>query len=294
MRTGEGLVGVAGLQRQNDRTLFTPDERRLLDALLDQTALAVERARLVTRVDEARVVAEADKLRVAMLTSLSHDLRTPLASVLGAATSLISNRNLYSPHQTDELLATIREEAERLDRFVGNLLDMSRLEAGVVGAKPETTDFGELVQISLKRLARRLSKHKIIIDLPSNLPLVSTDPLLMEQALVNLLDNAAKYSPVDSQIRIAARPFAQIVLVTVEDEGLGIAPDEMSHIFDKFYRAKAADQRIAGTGLGLAVARGFVEAFGGKLDASNRTDRSGAILTIALPIAAEGIVPLGK
>ena len=149
MRTGEGLAGVAGLQRQDDRTLFTPDERRLLDALLDQTALAIERSRLVERVDEAQVLAEADKLRVAMLTSLSHDLRTPLASILGAATTLIAGRNLYDARQTDELLATIREEAERLDRFVGNLLDMSRLEAGALGAKPETLDVTELVEASI-------------------------------------------------------------------------------------------------------------------------------------------------
>jgi two-component system sensor histidine kinase KdpD len=293
MRTGEGLVGVAGLQRQDDRTLFTPDERRLLDALLDQTALAVERARLVARADEAQVIAEADKLRVAMLTSLSHDLRTPLASILGAATTLISDRSLYDTQQTDELLATIREESERLDRFVGNLLDMSRLEAGALGVRREATDVGELAQASIKRLARRLSGHRIVLDLPSNLPLVFTDPLLIEQALVNLLDNAAKYAIADSEIRIRAHATPQKVLVTVEDEGSGIPPEALPHIFDKFYRAKAADRRVAGTGLGLAVARGFVEAFGGALEAANRADRSGAVMTITIPIASEAEISHG-
>ena len=287
MRTGEGVVGVAGLLRQDERSLFTPDERRLLDALLDQTALAIERSTLVERVDEAQVRAEADKLRVAMLTSLSHDLRTPLASILGAATTLITGRNLYDVQQTDELLATIREEAERLDRFVGNLLDMSRLDAGVLGAKPESVDVADLVETATKRLARRLSGHRLELVLPQDLPPVSADTLLLEQAIFNLLDNAAKYAPAGTSIHLQAHQTENKVILTISDEGPGIPPEELPHIFDKFYRAKAADSRVAGTGLGLAVARGFVEAFGGSLDAANRTDRSGAIMTITLPIAAE-------
>ncbi|MES2255349.1 MAG: sensor histidine kinase KdpD [Pseudomonadota bacterium] len=288
MRTGEGLVAVAGLQRPDNRTLFTPDERRLLDALLDQTALAIERSRLVERVDEAQVLAQADKLRVAMLTSLSHDLRTPLASILGAATTLLAGGSLYDAGQTKEFLTTIREEAERLDRFVGNLLDMSRLEAGVLGAKPEALDLFELVETAIKRLSRRLASHKIAIDLPSDLPQVRADPVLLEQAIVNLLDNAVKYSPSGASIQIHARTDPDRVILTITDEGSGISPEALPHIFEKFYRAKASDSRIAGTGLGLAVARGFVEAFDGKLDASNRSDRTGAVLTISLPVATDG------
>jgi two-component system sensor histidine kinase KdpD len=241
----------------------------------------------VERVDEAQVLAEADKLRVAMLASLSHDLRTPLASILGAATTLIASRNLYDVRQMDELLATIREEAERLDRFVGNLLDMSRLEAGALGAKLENLDVLELVETATKRLARRLSLHKLVVDLPPDIPLVRADPLLLEQAIFNLLDNAAKYAETGTTIRIGARRIADKILLTIADEGTGISVEALPHIFDKFYRAKAADRRIAGTGLGLAVARGFVEAFGGSLDAANRTDRIGAIMTITLPVAPE-------
>ena len=294
MRTGEGLVGVIGLQRHDDKAMLTPEERRLLDALIDQTALAIERAQLVERVDEAQVRAEADKLRVAMLTSLSHDLRTPLASILGAATTLLASHRLYDAEQTEELLATIREEAERLDRFVGNLLDMSRLEAGALGVKTETVDVSELVDDAGKRLARRLSSHPIKLDLAADLPLVSVDPLLLEQALMNLLDNAVKYAPAGSPIRIRARASDKRVLLTVEDEGPGIPPESLAHIFDKFYRAKAADRRVAGTGLGLAVARGFVEAFGGSLVAANRTDRSGALLTMSLPIASDAAKSHGR
>lgn len=284
MRTGQGLVGVIGLLGQDGRGLYSPDERRLLESLIDQTALAIERSLLAERVDEAQVRAEADKLRVAMLSSLSHDLRTPLASILGASTSLLAGRDLYDARQTADLLATIREEAERLDRFVGNLLDMSRLEAGVLGAKPETAALHDLVEAALERLSRRLAGHRLAIDLPDALPQVRVDPLLFEQALINVLDNAAKYAPTSSTIRLGAQADAARVVLTVADEGAGIPPDDLVHVFDKFYRAKAADRRAAGTGLGLAVARGFVEAFGGTLDAANRTDRTGAMLTFTLPV----------
>jgi two-component system sensor histidine kinase KdpD len=287
MRTGQGLVGVIGLLSQDKRGFLSPDERRLLDSLLDQTALAVERSQLARRVDEAQVRAEADKLRVAMLSSLSHDLRTPLASILGASTSLLSGAGLYDAGQTADLLATIRDEAERMDRFIGNLLDMSRLEAGVLGVKPEIVPLNELVQAAIKRLSRRLSEHRLALDLPDHLPFVSADPLLLEQALVNVLDNAAKYAPAGSTIRLGATADKSRVVLTVRDEGPGIPPDDLPHIFDKFYRAKAADRRAAGTGLGLAVARGFVEAFGGTLDAANRADGTGAVLTLTLPEAAE-------
>jgi two-component system, OmpR family, sensor histidine kinase KdpD len=283
MRTGEGLVGVIGLQRHDEKALMTPEDRRLLDALIDQTALAIERCQLVEKVDEAQVRAEADKLRVALLTSLSHDLRTPLASILGASSTLISGRGLYGLEQTDEMLTTIREEAERLDRFVGNLLDMSRLDAGVLGVKHEVVDMAEIAETAVKRLARRLVGYHIEKHI-DDLPLVSADPLLLEQAIVNLIDNAAKYSPPGSRIVLQAVVKDKVAELSVMDEGFGIAPEELPRIFDKFYRAKASDRRVAGTGLGLAVARGFVEAFGGALEAANRQDRSGAIFTIAVPL----------
>ena len=196
------------------------------------------------------MLAEADKLRVAMLTSRSHDLRTPLASILGAATTLIAGQNLYDVKQTGELLSTIREEAERMDRFVGNLLDMSRLEAGVLGVKPESVDVADLVETAIKRLSRRLSGYRLERDFPSDLPPVSADPLLLEQAIFNLLDNAVKYSESGTMVHLQARRIENGVILTIADEGPGIPAEALAHIFDKFYRAKAEDRRVAGTGLG--------------------------------------------
>lgn len=281
MRTGEGPVGVIGLQRHDEKSLMTPEERRLLDALIDQTALAIERCQLVQKVDEAQVRAEADKLRVALLTSLSHDLRTPLASILGASSALIAGRGIYDPAQIDEMLATIREEAERLDRFVGNLLDMSRLEAGVLGIKLQPTDITDVVESALDRLKRRLNQNRIVLDIGE--ALVMADPVLLEQVIVNILDNAVKYAPAKSQICLYTKEQGSKIILSIVDEGPGLGAGDTDHIFDKFYRAKAADSHIAGTGLGLAVARGFMESMNGTITAATRNDKKGAVFRIALP-----------
>jgi len=285
MRTGTGSVGVIGLQHETDKGLFSPEERRLLDSLNDQTALAIERAQLVEKIEEAQIIAEADKLRVAMLTSLSHDLRTPLASILGAATTLLANLGMDDLSKTKDMLQVVREEAERLDRFVGNLLDMSRLEAGALGTKTETVDISDVFSAAVGRLSRRIAGRQVVEDIPDDIPFANADPLLLEQALVNILDNAVKYSPAASAILARARVENGFICVAIEDEGPGISESELAHIFDKFYRVRKADSGIAGTGLGLSVARGFIEAFGGALSARNRSDRSGAAFDIKIPIS---------
>ena len=291
MRTGTGTIGVIGLQRELEKGLFTPEERRLLDSLNDQTALAVERAQLAEQIDEARVIAQADKLRVAMLTSLSHDLRTPLASILGAATTLLSNLGLYDLSKTKDMLQVVREEAERLDRFVGNLLDMSRLEAGALGTKTEAVDISDVLSAAVVRLSRRITDHQVIEDISDEIPFASADPLLLEQALINILDNAIKYSPAGSAILARARVQGGMIILTIEDEGPGIPESELPHIFDKFYRSRKADAGIAGTGLGLSVAKGFVEAFGGTLTARNRGDHQGAAFDLTIPILKTEVRP---
>ena len=286
-RTGRGPVGVLGIDRDEPGPLLTPDGRRLLDALADQAAIAIERTTLAEDIDRARVMAETEKLRAALLTSISHDLRTPLASIIGAMTSLRSFGKSYDEVARAELMATIQAEAERLDRFIGNLLDMTRLESGAIEVKPELSDVGEIIGTALQRAAKVLADHRIETDIEPDLPMLRVDYLLLEQALFNLLDNAAKYAPAGTRVLVRARWQARIVAIEVVDEGPGAPAADLERIFDKFYRVRAQDRQRAGTGLGLAIARGFVEALGGTIDAGNRADRSGAVFTIRLPAIEE-------
>jgi two-component system, OmpR family, sensor histidine kinase KdpD len=288
LRTGRGTVGVIGIDRDAPGPLLTPDEQRLLDALADQAAVAIERIKLVADVDEARILAETERLRSALLTSISHDLRTPLAAILGAVTSLRSYGDLYGQAERDELVSTIQDEAERLNRFVTNLLDITRLEAGVLELKMAMIDLGEIVGTVLERARRVLQNHRIIVDLAADLPMVQVDFVLFEQALFNLLDNAAKYAPPGTAVTLRGRREEDSIMIEILDEGSGIAPEHLEHIFEKFYRVRRADRRRAGTGLGLAICRGFVEAMGGSVVAANRSDRAGAVFTVKLPIGSGG------
>lgn len=291
MRTGRGAVGVVGIDTGlpggRPGTLLTPDERRLLDALVDQAALAVERVNLAEDVDRARLAAETERLRSALLTSVSHDLRTPLASILGSATSLTSYGPMLDEEARRDLAATIQEEAERLNRFIANLLDMTRLESGAIRPRTSPVDLAELVGSALERAGKILAGHRVEVDLASDLPMLELDAVLFEQVLFNLLDNAAKYAPAGSRIDVTARRVNGQVRIVVQDEGDGIPRADVERIFDKFYRVHAQDRQRAGTGLGLAICRGFVEAMGGTVVAGNRTDRSGAVFTLTLPAAVE-------
>jgi two-component system sensor histidine kinase KdpD len=277
---------VLGVDRDAPGPLLTPDGRRLFDALADQAAIAVERITLAEDIDRARVTAETERLRAALLTSISHDLRTPLATIIGSLTSLRSYGKSYGEKTRDELVATIQAEAERLNRFIGNLLDMTRLEAGAIELKPELADIGEILGTALERAGKILASHRVKVEIDPKLPMVHVDYLLLEQVLFNLLDNAAKYAPAGSLVEVRARRDGGAALIEVIDEGPGIPPEHLEHIFDKFYRVHAQDRQRAGTGLGLAIGRGFVEALGGTIRAGNRSDRSGAVFTIRLPIGA--------
>jgi two-component system sensor histidine kinase KdpD len=281
LRTGSGTVGVIGIERE---ALLTPDEHRLVDALADQVAVSIERISLARGLAEARVLAETERLRAALLTSISHDLRTPLASIIGTVSSLRSFADKYDAADRDELLATLESEAERLNRFVGNLLDMTRLESGAIDLKFDLADVAEIIGAALERSGAILANHRIEVSIAPDLPMLRLDPILFEQILFNLLDNAAKYAPPGSRIDLKARKEGDVVAVEVIDEGPGIPPEDLERIFDKFYRVQAQDRRRAGTGLGLAICRGFIEAQGGRIEARNRRDRSGAILTIRVPI----------
>ena len=284
MRTGRGAIGVIGIDSDKPGPLLTPDQRRLLDALIDQGALAIERVYLVEDVDRAKRTIETDRLRSALLTSISHDLKTPLAAVLAAAGTLRDFAAALSDAEKADLLATVIDEAERLNRFIANLLDMTKLESGAIVPNAAPHDIGEIVGSALRRASKILAHHHVELELAADLPMLELDAVLFEQVLFNLLDNAAKYSPHGTTIRIQSWRDRDSGCLQVLDEGDGIPPAELEHIFDKFYRVEKGDRVRAGTGLGLAISRGFVEAMHGTITAANRTDRTGAVFAIRLPI----------
>jgi two-component system sensor histidine kinase KdpD len=284
MHTGRGVVGVVGIDSDKPGPLLTPDQRRLLDALIDQAALAIERVHLVDDLDQAKRRVEADRLRAALLTSISHDLKTPLAGILGAASTLKGFAGELDGQGKVELVSTIIEESERLNRFIANLLDMTKLEAGSI--KPHTAryDIGEIVGSVLERARKILAQHRVVVDIAKDLPMLELDPVLFEQVLFNLLDNAAKYASPQTTVLIQSWQEVETVKLQILDEGSGIPAAEIDRIFEKFHRAQKEDQVRAGTGLGLAISRGFVESMGGSITAANRSDRQGAVFTITLPI----------
>jgi two-component system sensor histidine kinase KdpD len=266
---------------------FTIDDASNVVTLFFFGIVAVIASNLAARVRRHAVVAETERLRSAMLTSLSHDLRTPLASILGAASTLTTSRDALDEVARDDLIGTVRDEAERLHRFISNLLDMTRLESGAVAPNSELVDLSDIVGTALRRADEILSSHEVKIDIPADLPLVQLDPVLFEQVIFNLLDNAAKYSPPHSCILVRAREDPSVVRMEIADEGQGIPAEETERIFEKFYRARAGDRQRAGTGLGLAICRGFLQAMKCTVVAGNRTDRRGAVFTLTLPTPAQ-------
>ncbi len=284
MSTARGVIGVVGLDNDRLGPLLSPDQRRLLDALIGQAALAVERIDLAQDVDRARMQSETERLRGALLTSISHDLRTPLASILGAADSLRAYGSAMDDAARRGLVDTIQEEGERLNRFIANLLDMTRLESGAAQVRSDLVDLSDIVGSALKRADKVLAGHRVVVAVAPDLPMLRLDPVLFEQVLFNLLDNAAKYAAVGTVIGVRAVTQGATVELCIEDEGDGLPEADVERIFDKFYRVQAGDRRRAGTGLGLAICRGFVEAMGGVIIAGNRSDRAGAVFTITFPI----------
>jgi two-component system sensor histidine kinase KdpD len=284
MHTGRGPIGVVGIDSDKPGPLLTPDQRRLLDALMDQGALAIERVRLVEDMDRVERTAETERLRSALLTSISHDLKTPLAAVLGSASALRDVGDKLSDAEKADLLATVIDESERLNRFIANLLDMTKIESGAITPNLAPHDLSEIVGSALRRANKILSGHRVHLDLAADIPMVRVDAVLFEQALFNLLDNAAKYAAAGTTIGVRSWRDRDSIVLQIIDEGEGIPQGDLEHIFDKFYRVQKTDQVRAGTGLGLAISRGFVEAMQGTVTAANRADRKGAVFTITLPI----------
>ena len=283
LRTARGAIGVVGIDDDRQGPLLTPERRRLIDALTDQAALAIERVNLVEDLDNAKLAAEADRLRSALLTSISHDLKTPLASIMGAADTLREFADALEQPAKEDLLATILDESERLNRFIANLLDMTKLESGAIEPNFGMHELDDIVGAALSRARKILAHHRVDVDLPSDLPMVRVDPVVFEQVLFNLFDNAGKYAEPNTTIRIQAFSDERAVTLQILDEGPGIAKEDLERVFGKFTRARKGDSVRAGTGLGLAICRGFVEAMGGRIAAGTRTDRTGAVFTIRMP-----------
>ena len=283
LAAGDRRLGVLGIAYADDRQ-FAGTDRRLLDALVDQIALALERLRLTEALSETRLATETERLRTALLSSVSHDLRTPLVTIIGAAGSLADGSDLPADARQD-LAENIREEGERLDRYVQNLLDMTRLGHGALKPNVVPVDLAELVGHARHRLRTPMRAHPVTLDMPDTLPLVQADRVLLEQVLVNVLDNAVKYAPASSSIAIAARVAGTKVDLSVTDSGPGIPPAEQARVFEMFYRVTEGDRQRAGTGLGLAICKGLIEAMGGEIRAETaQNDGSGTRIVIIIPI----------
>jgi two-component system sensor histidine kinase KdpD len=260
-------VGVAGVEA--GKVAPASEGERLLLALLDQGAVGLERAELASAEAEAKALRRSDKLRAALLNSISHDLRTPLSTVLGAATTLLDYGDGLKPELRRELLDSIRDEADRLARYVGDLLDMTRLEGGGLTTRMQPTDVRDVLATAIERVERHAGGRSLKCDFPPDLSLVEADPVLLEQALVNILENAIRYSPDDTAIDVAAYEDRSNVVISIEDEGVGIPTAELERVFDKFRRIEQPSDRGEGIGLGLAISKGFVEAQGGRIAAAS-------------------------
>ncbi|MBK8014618.1 MAG: sensor histidine kinase KdpD [Deltaproteobacteria bacterium] len=278
LRAGQSRLGVLALVPRA-KTGLRGDQRAFLDVLCRQVAVALERARLSDEAKQSALRAKTEEMRSSLLSAVSHDLRTPLASITGAATSLRDDANL-GPETRRELVDAIVDQAERLERLVANLLDMTRLESGGISLRRDWVPIDEMVGSALTRQESRLGPRKVTVAIAPDVPLVSVDPVLFEQVFVNLLENIEKYTPPGSAIEIAAQSKGERVEIDVRDHGPGLPPGAETRVFDKFYRGPHVG--VSGAGLGLPICRGIVEAHGGTISAETRST-GGAAFHISIP-----------
>lgn len=281
LKTARGLVGVLGIHPTLPGSLLTPEQRQTFSAFANQAALAVERASLAGQARQAELLRATEKLQTALLNSISHDLRTPLVSITGALSSLREENPALDEEGRKSLIQTAHEEAERLNRLVGNLLNMTRLEAGAIHLNRDLCDIQDVIGAALEQIGERLKDHPVKVEIPPDLPLIPLDFALFVQALVNVLDNAVKYSPPDSLIEVRAGLAESAIQIEVCDRGIGIPPEDLVRVFDKFYRVQHPGN-VSGSGLGLAICKGIVEAHAGSIQASNRPG-GGTVVSMTLP-----------
>lgn len=280
LTTGERVLGAAVVWPGGK----SGPDRRWLAALLELGAVAIDRARLINEVTERTIIAEREGLRTALLSSLSHDLRTPIASILASATALQEQGAHFDDETRRDMLETIQEESERLNRYVGNLLEMTRLESGALQVRNVLIDPGEAMASALERVRARLKGRRVLRAFDTDGQRMLVDPVLVEQALVNVLENAIGHSPPGTTIFVSTRKEGDSIVLAVEDEGPGIPAGDLKRVFDKFFQGQSDRRSGGGVGLGLSVARGLVEAFGGDVRAmSPAAGGKGARIEFRLP-----------
>ncbi len=264
------------------RRVYLPEQQRLLETFLNQTALAIERVRLAEEARAAAVKVETESLRNSLLSAISHDLRTPLSAIVGASSSLVEDAERLDADAKRELTQAIYDEAQRMATLANNILDMARLDTGAITLKRDWCPVEEIVGSVLTRLAARLAARPVEVRVARGIPLVKLDAVMIEQVLVNLIENALKYTPAGSPLELGAEATASTVTIWVADRGPGIAAGQEERLFEKFYRA-AAERAQSGVGLGLAICRAVVDAHGGSIWAANRPG-GGAVFRFSLPL----------
>lgn len=284
LKTAQRMVGVLGV-RLREPGDFAPERIHLLEAFASQAALGIDAVYLSEEARQAQLLKETERLQSALLNSISHDLRTPLVSITGALSSLSHQAEYLDDTSRAELINGAREEADRLNRLVGNLLEMTRLEANAVRLRREPADVQELIGVAVAQLQPRLREREVTIDLLPDLPMVDVDFALIVQVLVNLLDNACKYAAEDSPVQLSAEHHGMMVMLTVADRGIGVQEEELTRIFDKFYRSESVSGQ-GGIGLGLSICKGIVEAHGGRIWAEARSG-GGTLFAFTLPAVQE-------
>jgi two-component system, OmpR family, sensor histidine kinase KdpD len=287
VKTEDKVLAVLTIMMSSDEEAISSEQRLLIEAFANLAAMAIIRMRLAKEAEQVKWLAESEKLHKALLNSISHDMRTPLAAITGAVTSLISEKGAYNEVNRNILLHTIKEEAHRMNRFIANLLDMVRLESGILKPKAEWCDIQDIIGVVLRTSKETLQQHAVNVHISPELPLVMADFILIEQVIINLLENAVKYSPPGSGISISAHYADHRVMVTVADSGPAIPLIERDRVFDKFYRLQSS-RHTSGTGLGLSICKGIIEAHNGMIWIESSPENSNRF-TFTLPASEQPV-----
>jgi two-component system sensor histidine kinase KdpD len=276
------VLGVLVLLPINLRRIFLPEQRKLLDTFLGQIFQAISRVRLTEQARKSQLEIEAERLRNSLLSSISHDLRTPLAAIFGSASTLVEQNTSLTETEKHQLSTAIYDEARRMSSLINNILDMARLDAGTIQLNKEWYPLEEIIGVVLNRLQKQLADRQVSVKLPPDVPMIFVDTVMIEQVLINLLENALRYTPEKTAIQIIAQAQPTAMKISVADQGMGIPKGSEDKLFEKFYRVKN-EAAQSGVGLGLAICRAIIDAHGGSISAKNQAT-GGAIFSFVIPL----------